>query len=50
MKISKKVSEQGNARGELVPITPQEIITTALIGAYAGLTLLWIMSRCTREN
>jgi hypothetical protein len=43
MKISKKVSEQGNASGEFVPITPQDV-TTASIGAYEGLMLLWVMS------
>lgn len=37
------IIEQGIARGEFIPVNPQDA-TTALIGAYEGLMLLWVMS------
>ena len=37
------IIEQGIARGEFVQVNPQDA-ATALIGAYEGLMLLWVMS------
>ncbi len=37
------IIEQGIASGEFVQVNPQDA-TTALIGAYEGLMLLWVMS------
>lgn len=37
------IIEQGIANGEFVQVNPQDA-TTALIGAYEGLMLLWVMS------
>jgi len=37
------IIEQGIARGEFVQVNPQDA-TTALLGAYEGLMLLWVMS------
>ena len=37
------IIEQGIARGEFVHVNPQDA-TTALLGAYEGLMLLWVMS------
>jgi AcrR family transcriptional regulator len=37
------IIEQGMARGEFIQVNPQDA-TTALIGAYEGLMLLWVMS------